>query len=218
MNKKCGFTLIELLVAVTIFSTVSLVIYSVFSAGIKAWKRSGDISRYFQDAGKSIHLVETDLSNAVPPTMVGFVGKADELYFPAVLSFRDKKDKSTASLSKIWYRTKLPGGYKKGFYRTALPFQMAFKKESPRTGISLEPITYISFEYPYLDEESNTVIWKTEWKEPDKLPKFVKIIYSTDDDSFKRTKQSRIINLPLGTLETWKEEDDDEEKRTTDFF
>ncbi|MBL7131939.1 MAG: prepilin-type N-terminal cleavage/methylation domain-containing protein, partial [Candidatus Omnitrophica bacterium] len=42
-----ALTLIEILIALTIFSIIAVSLYSTFSSGILAWKKSEDVNRLY---------------------------------------------------------------------------------------------------------------------------------------------------------------------------
>jgi prepilin-type N-terminal cleavage/methylation domain-containing protein len=206
-----GLTLIELLVAISIFSAVSLVIYSVFSVGIFAWKREKGFSRLFQETSSALHRIDTDFSSIIPPAMIRFVGKADEIYFPAIIADNSNADEINYIPVKILFRTKLPGKSQKGFFRNVIPFEKAFKETRIRKAQSIGAMKDVSFEYLYLDDQSEKNVWKPIWQDTQLIPKFVRINFSFNN---KEQSDKLIINrmfcIPMGEVGTWIEEESDE--------
>src|SRR5438093_3006788 len=86
-----GFTLIELLVSLTIFSVVALAVYSVFAAGVGAWRRAQEFSSTYQTARLVLDDLAHELTNAVSISGTDFVGDSQRLSFLTVRHHRDQK-------------------------------------------------------------------------------------------------------------------------------
>ena len=64
-RKQDGFTLIELLVSLSIFSIISLAVYSSFAGGVGAWRRAQEFSSIYQTARLLLDDMARELKNAV---------------------------------------------------------------------------------------------------------------------------------------------------------
>src|SRR5437667_12748450 len=74
-----GFTLIELLVSLTIFSVIAVAVYSVFAAGVGAWRRAQEFSSTYQTARLVLDDMPHELKNAVTLSDTDFIGEKQGL-------------------------------------------------------------------------------------------------------------------------------------------
>ena len=87
--RKRGFTFIELIIAVAIFSVISLVVYSAFYMGIKAWRRSQG-ERDVQEIRLGLLKIEKELKRTFFFSQAPFNGSSSEIVFPLTFSDIDK--------------------------------------------------------------------------------------------------------------------------------
>ncbi len=80
-RKQDGFTLIELLVSLSIFSIISLAVYSSFAGGVGAWRRAQEFSSIYQTARLLLDDMARELKNAVMISGTDFVGAPQRLSF-----------------------------------------------------------------------------------------------------------------------------------------
>src|SRR2546425_11199656 len=78
-EEQHGFTLIELLVSLTIFSVIALAVYSVFAAGVGAWRKAQEFSSTYQTARLVLDDLAQELTNAVNISGTDFVGEPQRL-------------------------------------------------------------------------------------------------------------------------------------------
>ena len=83
-----ALTLIEILIALTIFSIIAVSLYSTFSSGILAWKKSEDVNRLYREARWALDKMAAELRNAIIydfteqyPDLNVFQGQKDNIAF-----------------------------------------------------------------------------------------------------------------------------------------
>ena len=88
MTTSKGFTLIELLLGLTIFSVISLCLYSTFWSGIKLSQRSEKNNKVYREIGWTLEQMSRDLENTVSydftnsyPDKLAFMGEAKRITF-----------------------------------------------------------------------------------------------------------------------------------------
>src|SRR5207247_11053245 len=94
MKRGCGaqhgVTLIEPLVSLTIFSVIAVAVYSVFAAGVGAWRKAQELSSTYQTARLVLDDLAQELTNAVNISGTDFVGE------PQTLSLRTVRQRTYA--------------------------------------------------------------------------------------------------------------------------
>lgn len=78
-GRVTGFTLIETLIAVTIFSIVAVVLYSIFRSGVISWRRIDKELESQQDIRYALDRLTADLKNMVLISNLPFKGGFDML-------------------------------------------------------------------------------------------------------------------------------------------
>lgn len=107
--EKRGFTFIELIIAVTIFSVIAVSIYSVFSAGLRIWKRTSPIIEANQAARFFFDIISKDLKDAVAyykdPQKVNFEYKSEpkSISFWTLVDVTGENNTINTELAKVTY-------------------------------------------------------------------------------------------------------------------
>ncbi len=102
-----GFTLVELLIALTIFSVISLGLYSTFSSGISVWRRSEDANRIYQEARLALEQMAREIKSVVA---YDFSDK-----YPEIKAFEGDENKfsfliaANSGLKRVSFVLKEPG-------------------------------------------------------------------------------------------------------------
>lgn len=76
-----AFTLIELLIAVSIFATISVVLYSCFRGGIISWRRVDSEGAFQQEIRHAMDMMSEDFKNMLFLSNLPFQGTAQETAF-----------------------------------------------------------------------------------------------------------------------------------------
>ncbi|MCP4650986.1 MAG: prepilin-type N-terminal cleavage/methylation domain-containing protein [PVC group bacterium] len=173
MKKYLGFTLVELLLSVVIMSVVFLTVYSTFSLGVEAWKKSG--SRNVYEARTILSQISEDLRSACIPVSkeqrFSFNGNAASLSFVTAAS-------SHTGMNKVRYYV-TPGKFndtRSLVYRVDDILNTdinALGKVQELTGT----LNVLSFSY-YDGEQ-----WLRAWNSAETMPQAVQISLALQDDS-----------------------------------
>ena len=84
LRKHHGFTLIELLVSLSIFSVISLAVYSSFAGGVGVWRKAQEFSSIYQMSRLLLDDMARELKNAVKVSGTEFNGGPRSLSFVTV--------------------------------------------------------------------------------------------------------------------------------------
>lgn len=189
-NKTGAFTLIELLIAVSIFSVVSIAIYSTFSSGNAVLRRVKNIDlgqqkvllkmeRFSRQLREQAVYKKNLFSGA--KTKISFGANSD--YFPCRTTYYY----DGASLCLMRVVDKL-----NEIITAEGKIDPEFKSK-PQVFIS--GIKEVSFLYLYLDLKENKYAWKDEWLQ-DYLPFAVKLTVTGQNQEYVTT-----IFLPTTTIQ-----------------
>lgn len=206
---KCrgsGLTLLELLVATTIFSIVSLSLYSAFQTGILTYQRIDSAFSIYQDARIALNRIELDLKNSFiyAQSNSGFKGNAQGLEFFSVVDVFDQTQ-GHARLCRVKYK------FSEGILRR-ISYQglEALKENSELESEDLSlKVKEASFQYAYsTGRPDEPYDWQEAWpREADAvqlktLPLAVKIKLSLREKKGQKetgiVEFNRTIFLPLG--------------------
>lgn len=206
-NKRrgAGLTLLELMVATTIFSIVSLSLYSAFQTGILTYQRIDSAFGICQDARIALNRIELDLKNSFvyAQSNSGFKGNAQGLEFFSVVDVFDQTE-SHARLTLVKYKFS-EGILRRISYRGLEALKENSELESE--DLSLE-VKEVSFQYAYSTGRPDAPYdWQEAWpREADAvqlktLPLAVKIKLSLREKKYKKetgiVEFNRTIFLPL---------------------
>ncbi|PIV39404.1 MAG: hypothetical protein COS29_02775, partial [Candidatus Omnitrophica bacterium CG02_land_8_20_14_3_00__42_8] len=86
--KRGSFTLIELIVSVAILSVIVVSIYSVFSLGVRTWRR-GNENTSLQKIRLGLLKMENELKRSFFFSKVPFRGTSSEIIFPLAIKVEE---------------------------------------------------------------------------------------------------------------------------------
>ena len=189
-----GFTLLELLIAVTIFSIVSIAIYSSFSVGIRAWRKAEESYKVRQEARHALEDIGYELRTAVNFTPVPFEGSSDCVSFSRVLK---SSNKYSEGIFKITYTFDAEA---KSLYYILQTYQESVQEESGIKSILTSGISGFQLKYAYLDGEE--VIWRDDWQSDEiDVPFGVKVsLFYPSQSKGQDIEFSETILIPTGAL------------------
>lgn len=189
-----GFTLIELIIAALIMAVVVISIYSIFSVGIKAWRKGSD-GQGFQKTRIGLLKFQKELKSSFFFSNAPFKGSASEMVFPLLVSeggedkvyiinYYAAEDKDTGSKNLMKRKMLFDGG---GIKEENFD-ELVFSADS------------ISFQYAYrLNSGSKGFEWRDTWVEAQgKMPSGVKISFKLKDDDEIYSKTMFIQQGELG--------------------
>lgn len=194
-RKQPGFTLIELMVSLSIFSIISLAVYSTFASGIGAWRRARGFSSVYQTARLLLSDVAHELKNAVMISGSEFVGAPQKISFLV--------------LRQSPYATGRPGNH--GITRVTYEVRRASSdyslvrlegsdienpKEQGEPELMADSISKMDFQYTYKNSEGEIQPWKGLWEVDDALPLGVKISLMIGETRF-----TKMVFIPHGYQE-----------------
>ncbi|MBI3276730.1 MAG: prepilin-type N-terminal cleavage/methylation domain-containing protein [Chlamydiae bacterium] len=192
-----GLTLIELLLAVSLFSVVGVVLYSILAQGVHLWKRSQMEQDRFSEERLILDKMTQDIRNAFIHQWVQFMGKADEIYFCGLRRLIEESPPSTSlRMVKVHYSflKENEGSQKKGLYLSEYPIEKSFLEDPPPGKLLTTVFKTLSFEYGYWDTHEEKIITKSQWNNPKVVPR-VMIIHALSSQPLVRT-----VVLPGGEL------------------
>jgi len=189
-----GFTLLELLIAVTIFSIVSIAIYSSFSVGIRAWRKAEESYKVRQEARHALEDIGYELRTAVNFTPVPFEGSSDCVSFSRVLK---SSNKYSEGIFKITYTFDAQA---KSLYYILQTYEETVKEEEGTKSILTSGISGFQLKYAYLDGDE--VIWMDDWQSDEvDIPFGVKVsLFYPSQNEGQDIEFSETILIPTGVL------------------
>lgn len=206
----------ELLIAVSIFSVIALCLYSVFSGGIRIWKRQEEGFVYNHSVRLAFDSMAGELRNAINYSQPGNTGldaeAAQGLKFSGdgkSLTFTTLIGGEIAKVDYVFEET----ADKKGRLIRKIVFQKeGFKEENQKDNILIEGLEDLAFEYAYkASGEEPLPVWKDSWAKEaqnteSKIPQGVRITLTFPgpgegkEEIFRKT-----VFIPTGTFEEHKE-------------
>ncbi len=199
-RKQHGFTLIELLVSLSIFSVISLPVYSSFAAGIGAWRKAQEFSSVYQTARLLLDDIARELKNAVKISGSDFIGGPQSLSFLTLRQSPYSSDRpANHQITKVTYevrRDRASSGY------SLFRWETSNIKKRGEVELMVGSISSLDFEYTYKNSKGDMQPWKKAWKESDAIPLGVKITLMIGGTRF-----TKMVFIPHGFQE--------EEKKST---
>lgn len=198
MNKR-GFTFIELIIAVTIFAVVAVSIYSVFSVGVRLWRRTSPLIQAEQAMRFFFNTMSLDLANSIAYNKkdVNFEGEKQKISFYTLIDVSAPGVPGHVELAKVIY---FYDRDKKTVKRAVATAREGLSEADARATDMLENVEDkdFGFEYCYKLGSSKTDYdyeWKDTWEDEDadsgKVPRGVKV---------KVSDYTKTIFIPTGTI------------------
>lgn len=177
-----SFTLIELLISVTIFSVVSIAIYSTFDSGMRIWRRMekfnlADIRPLIKIEKMSAELRQTFIFRGGD---FAFSGDKQKIQILVIID---------SELNRVTYF------FEKGskiILRRCDKFKDIKLAKRNKEEMVSKPIQFLNgvsefnFSYFYFDSEKGIYLWKEEWEE-NILPLAVKINITLQNETYSKT-------------------------------
>ncbi|MBI4436826.1 MAG: prepilin-type N-terminal cleavage/methylation domain-containing protein [Candidatus Omnitrophica bacterium] len=187
-RSRIGFTLLELLIALSLFSVIMVVVSSVFSTGILAWRRAEGESEQYQEIRLTFDRMGVELRNTIPFQGIPFEGKEDRLSFLQVRSSRSPS--SSPEWMVVTYEVKQTP------QAVSLVRRAKFLLNEKETeDVVLSPLSGVRFSYPSFDEKGKWD-WKESW-DPGALkksiPPFLKMALSVREGE----KWEKLFLIPI---------------------
>lgn len=176
-----AFTLVELLMAVSIFSVVSIAIYSTFSSGASVLRRVKDVDLVHQKILLKTERLSRELREIPACRKQLFLGNKTKITFAGISDYSPCRiayyfDNTTSSLMRVVDRLDriitLDG-----------KIDLELKAEPV---VFLSKIKEVKFEYLKLDLLKNTYKWMPQWAQ-DYLPSAVKITIISQSQEYVST-------------------------------
>lgn len=195
-----GLSLIELLVAVAIVSIIGLSIFTVFSQGLKLWKRSTSVVADV-DSDIVFEMITADLTNAYQSSMAPFEGADTMMRFFSYSrrNYEVENPEVRIRHPKAIQFLFVPEG--KLLARSEEPLEVLLSKNAKSRQIPYKVVVKglkeCRFEYYHLDDEKSEFQWKPYWN-GNCLPKAVRISLNYDDE--RRVENFvKIVSLPASS-------------------
>ncbi len=193
-RKEQGFTLIELVVSLTIFSVISLSIYSSFAGGISVWRKAQEFSSVYQTARLLLDDIAMELKNAVKVSGTEFNGGPRRLSFitlrQASHGASARRDTQIAKVTFEVLRDPSASGYAL-FRRQASNLKVRGEAE-----LMVGSLSSLDFQYTYINSVGELQPWAKVWKMNDELPLGVKITLNIGGTQF-----TKMVFIPHGFRE-----------------
>ena len=197
-RKQDGFTLIELLVSLSIFSIISLAVYSSFAGGVGAWRRAQEFSSIYQTARLLLDDMARELKNAVMISGTDFVGAPQRLSF---LTLRQSPyttgRPANHQIARVTYevrRDQASSGY--SLFRLEASDIKNSQEDRGEPELMVGSISRLDFEYTYKNSTGEILPWKEIWQVSDAIPLGVKITLMVGETRF-----TKMVFIPHGFQE-----------------
>ncbi len=198
-REQAGFTLIELLVSLSIFSIISLAVYSSFAGGVTAWRRAQEFSSTYQTARLLLDDMAQELKNAVMISGTEFVGAPQRLSF---LTLRQSPyttgRPANHQITRVIYEVRSdPAASGYALFR----LEASSDIENPQGDQGgpkpiVGSISRLDFQYTYKNSKGEIMPWKEVWEVSDAIPLGVKITLMVGETRF-----TKVVFIPHGFQE-----------------
>ena len=191
--KRDSFTLIELIVSVAILSVIVVSIYSVFSLGVRTWRR-GNENTSLQKIRLGLLKMENELKRSFFFSKVPFRGTSSEIIFPLAIKVEEAE--------RVYIVTYYIDDDKAAGFKNLMRREMVFSdglKDEEVLEKKLFSAASIQFGYPFKSKDiSDSIEWQGSWPEPiGKMPSGVRITFKIDDGN---EDYNKVIIIPQGRL------------------
>jgi prepilin-type N-terminal cleavage/methylation domain-containing protein len=159
-NRFGGFTLIELIISSLIVSCVAAAVYSVFSGGISAWKRSKDTKSYERSLRLVSEAMAREIRNTFKFSGMPFEGTGDSVSFAGLIENLYSEQAPVYEPGKISYFLGETGV----FCRKQQTYPEVFQESGAGIIKELIPdVAELNFSYFGFDAEADRYEWSTIW-------------------------------------------------------
>ncbi|MFC1704069.1 type II secretion system protein J [Candidatus Omnitrophota bacterium] len=199
-----GLTLIELLISLTIFSVVTISLYSTFSSGVSVWRKSDEANRIYQEARLALDQIAREIKSVERYNFgdayldqYAFDGTENELSFliatdsglKRIKYFLEDPELSSIYSTEVNFLQSMPSSIVAQYESVEERPMALVRKELQGLGVqeevegisvlaSLVVPSGLSFRYAsvsYSDETGTEVEWVSTWQESQSFPMGVKI-------------------------------------------
>lgn len=173
--------MVELLIAVSIFSVVSIAIYSTFSSGSAVLRRVKDIDLRQQKILLKVEMFSRQLREQPACRKQLFLGSEIKISFPANSDYIPCRityyfDNSSLCLMRVVDKLS----------EIITPEGKVDVELKSKPQVFLSKVKAVKFSYLYLDLKKNEYSWIDEWGQ-DYLPVAVKFTISSEDQEYAST-------------------------------
>ena len=193
-RKEQGFTLTELVVSLTLFSIISLPIYSSFAGGISVWRKAREFSSVYQTARLLLDDMAMELKNAVKVSGTEFNGGPRSISFiTSRQGFRGASARRDTQIAKVTFEVRRdPSGSGYALFRR----QASNLKVRGEAELIVGSLSSLDFQYTYKNSVGEIQPWAKVWKMNDELPLGVKITLKIGGTQF-----TKMVFIPHGFRE-----------------
>lgn len=191
MRRRAGFTLIELMVSLSIFCVLAVALYSVFAAGVGAWRRAQASSATYQTTRLVLDEMARDLRGAVLISNAEFAGE------PARLSLLVVRRGSTPAIRRLTYELR-----QDSLFRLDESYVEGLQETHRQPDLMVGPLAGLVFEYASRGEGTVAALdWKDVWADREALPAGVRIVLTSREGQTATTRFTKTVFIPLGFRE-----------------
>lgn len=195
----------ELMLAVSIFAVIALCLYSVFSGGIRVWRRQEEGFKYYHAVRLALDRMATDLRNSIEYSLPEKVGLTSDTNLSSVFT-GEKKQLSFVTLigmdlAKVTYYLDNSSSGGHALKRKIVLQKEGFRDENSRDEVLARGLDDLSFEYAY-EADTDAPDWRDAWAQADsnkglkqKIPAGVRITLVLKNETFIKT-----VFVPHGSL------------------
>jgi len=197
-REQAGFTLIELLVSLSIFSIISLAVYSSFAGGVTAWRKAQEFSSTYQTARLLLDDMAQELKNAVMISGTEFVGAPQRLSF---LTLRQSPyttgRPANHQITRVTYEVRSdPAASGYALFRLEASDIKNSQEDRGKPEPIVGSISRLDFQYTYKNSKGEIMPWKEVWEVSDAIPLGVKITLMVGETRF-----TKVVFIPHGFQE-----------------
>ena len=194
LGNQHGFTLIEMVVSLTIFSVISLSVYSSFAGGITVWRKAEEFSSVYQTARLVLDSMALELTNTVKVSGTEFEGG------PRIISFitlrrgaRVVSLSRNSQIAKVTFEVRRdPAGRGYALFRR----HATNLKRRGEAELMVGALASLDFEYTYQNKVGELLPWVKVWKREEEIPLGVKITLKLGGTQF-----TKFVFIPHGFRE-----------------
>jgi hypothetical protein len=205
----------ELLIAASIFAVIAVTLYSVFSGGIRVYRRQEKVFKYSHNVNLALDKMAGELRNAInysqPAQAAGSAGETGKLKFAGddkKMSFITVRGNDIINVDYFFVSTT--------DRRRVLKKKVSYQKEGfEETGrpemVMIEGLEGLLFEYAYKEADKDSPPeWQREWgketaEQKPKIPSGVRITLEFKESGQEKAEILRkTVFIATGTLEEQK--------------